>query len=306
MFIDSHFYWADMMGRLRPGVTLARAQAEVAARFHQFALTSAANDKERADLPALWLEEGGSGVDSLRREYSQPLFVLMTMVAFILAIACANIANLLLARANARRREIAVRLSLGASRLRVLRQLLTESVMLALPGASSAWALLRAGFVSLSGCSPVAARISAFALNSTGAFSPSRRGCVRNRYYFRTRARHSGYARRFPAESLKDPKLLHHLLPEPSASSAMRSANLRALENDAQARMRINVSSHRLLEDFFDECFIYLIRRLREHESQTRNRPILSGQSGDLSINPVTADGYQFTIPALKVANHKS
>lgn len=134
MFIDSHFYWADMMGRLRPGATMQAAQAEVAARFHQFVAASAQNAKERATLPWLWLEEGGSGVDAVRRQFSKPLFVLMTMVAFILIIACANIANLLLARSTARRREIAVRLSLGASRFRVLRQLLTESLMLAIPG----------------------------------------------------------------------------------------------------------------------------------------------------------------------------
>ena len=133
-YLDQNDYWIQMMARLRPGVTRAQAQAVLGPQFNQWIATTAQNAKQRANLPWLAVEEGATGLDTLRRQFSKPLFVLMTLVGLILAIACSNVANLLLARGASRRREIALRLSLGAGRARVVRQLLTESVLLSAIG----------------------------------------------------------------------------------------------------------------------------------------------------------------------------
>jgi predicted permease len=139
---DPYSWWVVIMGRLKPGMKVGQAQAAASVIFRNEMLHGAKPMLTAADDPRILLEPAAEALTGQRRQISSLLYVMMIAVGAILLIACANVAGLMLARSATRQKEMAVRLALGAGRARIIRQLLTESVMLS--GAGGALGVLLA------------------------------------------------------------------------------------------------------------------------------------------------------------------
>ena len=140
---DRDDHWLAMIGRLKTGMSISRAEAGIAPTYHAMLETESPakkkDSKERQEFldRKLILETGSKGRPILQHDAGGPLLALMGMVGLVLLIACANLASLLVARGEARQREIALRLALGAGRWRLVRQLIAESLVLALAGGAA-------------------------------------------------------------------------------------------------------------------------------------------------------------------------
>src|SRR6516162_6706786 len=142
---NDRFRWVQVFGRLKPDITMQKAQAGLQPLFHQILNREVTEQPFSKASPVvnhaflkMWMEvmPGSKGRSNLRRVYSKPLVALMGIVALVLVIACSTLANLLIVGASARQKEIALRVALGAGRSKLIRQLLVETLVLAVAGGS--------------------------------------------------------------------------------------------------------------------------------------------------------------------------